>query len=68
MSVTAPDSPKKYHAGVAHFTGDVRSIVGEVKGPTTYGSMVCADSADYDADADRTTVQFVHVRPAEVSA
>lgn len=51
---------KAHRAGVATYRGDVRSIVGEVKGPTTYGGYVVAATANFDAEADRTRVAFVH--------
>lgn len=52
----------RHRAGVATFRGDVRSMVGEVKGPTTYGSYLVASSAEYDATTNTTRVEFAHCR------
>jgi hypothetical protein len=51
-----------YSAGHANYRGDQRQIVGEVKGPTTYGGFVVAVGAEYDAATDRTRVSFAHCR------
>jgi hypothetical protein len=57
-----------HHAGYANYSGDRRSIVGEPKGPTTYGRIVVAVAADYDETADRTRVEFRFIdRPDEVA-
>jgi hypothetical protein len=55
--VTGP----RYRAGFVTYPGDCRHLVGEVKGPTTYGSFLVAVSAVYDPDADRTRVGFAHL-------
>ncbi len=41
-----------------NYRGDVRSIVGEVKGPNLFGEWLTAVSAEYDAEIDRTRVGF----------
>lgn len=46
--------------GVATYNGDCSHIVGEVKGPTTYGRPLVAASAEYDAATDKTKVRFFH--------
>lgn len=50
---------KRHPAGVATYPGDVRSIigerVGELKGPTTYGAVVVAESAAFDGVTTRVT-------------
>lgn len=51
----------RHSAGSANYAGDVRHIVGEIKGPTTYRTAVLAVGAEYDADTDRTRVTFVHL-------
>ena len=50
--------PKSYPAGKAHYRGDRTSAVGDVLGPTTFGMYVRAESADYDAESDVTTIHF----------
>lgn len=51
--------------GCARYAGDHRHIVGQVKGPTTYGQAVIACEASYDSGADRTTVRFAPVTEPE---
>lgn len=53
---------RAHTAGHATYQGDVRSIVGEVKGPTTYGGYVVAVAAAYSLTSDRTRVSFAHCR------
>ena len=53
---------KRHKAGCANYRGDVRSMIGEVKGPTTYGdNYLVAVAAEHDAAADRTKVYFAHL-------
>lgn len=40
------------------YKGDQRHIVGEVKGPTTYGQLQTAVDATYDVAVNRTRVGF----------
>lgn len=42
----------------ANYNGDVTHIVGEIKGPNTWGERLTAVSADYDAASDQTRVGF----------
>ena len=42
----------------ATYRGDCSHIVGEVKGPTTYGQYQTAVDASYDPATDRTRVGF----------
>ena len=42
------------------YPGDVRHVVGELKGPTTLGELLTAVTADYDADSDTTRVGFAY--------
>jgi hypothetical protein len=42
----------------ATYPGDVRHIVGEVKGPNTLGEPLTAITAEYDAGTDTTRVGF----------
>ena len=42
----------------ATYPGDCTHIVGEVKGPTTYGQLQVAVSAEFDPSADSTRVGF----------
>jgi hypothetical protein len=58
--------PKRHAAGHLNYRGDLRSIVGELKGPTTFGSVVVATVAEYDVDTDRTRVAFGYVTPDDV--
>lgn len=55
----------RHLAGFATYDGDCRHMIGEVKGPTTYGSALVAIAAVYDHRADRTRVQFAHCRPED---
>lgn len=57
---SSPALVKRHPAGSANYAGDVRSMVGEVKGPTTYGGCVVAVAAVYDAAQGRTKVAFGH--------
>lgn len=56
----------RYRAGRATYRGDARPMVGELRGPTTYGAMVIATGADY-ADG-RTVVQFAYAAPEDLAA
>lgn len=51
----------RHSAGRATYPGDVRHIVGEIKGSTTYGSYAVAISATYNHETDQTTVEFAHL-------
>lgn len=42
------------------YPGDVRHIVGEVKGPNMLGEHVTAVVADYDAEANMTRVGYAY--------
>ena len=57
-----------FPAGAANYPGDQSHIVGEVNGPTTYGTFVIATDATFDADADSTRVAFRHATPDEHAA
>lgn len=50
------------------YSGDVRHIVGEVHGPTTYGVLMTAVTADYDPAGDRTSVGFRPARTGDFAA
>lgn len=58
----------RHPAGFATYPGDVRSIVGEIKGPTTFGSYVIAAGAEHDADTDVTHVAFVYANDSDLRA
>lgn len=61
MSADSYDAHGLRHpAGFATYPGDVSGILGEVKGPTTFGSVVIAAGAEYDPDTDSTHVAFVY--------
>lgn len=47
-------------ASTLHYPGDVRHIVGEIKGPNTLGEFYRATRAEYDGE--RTTVTFELLR------
>lgn len=49
------DRKANFHAT---YRGDCTHIVGEVKGPTTYGQHQTAVTAVYDEATDRTRVGF----------
>jgi hypothetical protein len=49
----------RHPAGTAHYRGDLTAMVGEIHGPTTFGTHLIAASAEYDAASDRTTATFV---------
>lgn len=51
----------RHPAGRAHYAGDRRGIVGEIKGPTTFGSYVVAVAAEFDAEANTSTVYFAYL-------
>ena len=50
------------NAGHATYPGDVRDIVGDLKGPNRFGEILVAVTADYDPEADRTRVGFDYAR------
>lgn len=50
----------KHRAGFATYSGDCRHIIGETKGPTTYGGYVIAHAAEFDGE--RTRVEFRHLK------
>lgn len=52
----------------ATYRGDVRHIVGEIKGPNTIGEHLTAVSADYDETTDRTRVGFAYTTTHDVQA
>lgn len=56
----------RHPAGTATYPGDCRHMVGEVKGPTTYGSLVVAVDARHFAGQDVTGVGFAHCTDADV--
>lgn len=61
-----PKLPEMYPArGNAKYKGDVsKSVLGQLMGPTTYGSVLMATQATYDEDTDTTTVTFSTVHPS----
>ncbi len=61
-------SPKRHKAGHANYPGDVRHMIGEIKGPLTYGGYVIAVDAQYDPDTDRTRVAFGHATVDDIAA
>lgn len=56
---------KRHRAGSATYPGDARAIVGEIKGPLTFGGLVVAESAAFDGST--TTVTFGHMRREDVA-
>jgi hypothetical protein len=56
-----PGHVVSHRPGYANYRGDVSHIVGEVKGPTTYGRTVVAVDAQFDPATDRTRVEFCFV-------
>lgn len=58
MTATTKATPKPVR--FANYRGDVRHIVGEVKGPNMLGESLTAVTADYDGVADRTRVGFAY--------
>lgn len=58
--VKLEDGKKRHHAGFATYKGNHEDIVGEVRGPTTYNSMVIAIEAEYDSETNKTRVKFAH--------
>lgn len=54
-------APARHSAGQVTYPGDVtRRALGQVMGPTTYGSLIVAVGATYDETTDRTVVEFAH--------
>ena len=45
-------------ARFANYNGDVSHMVGEVKGPNTWGERLTAKSANYDSTTNQTRVGF----------
>lgn len=52
-------------AFVANYSGDVRHIIGEVKGPDTCGAIYRAKVAEFDPEAGKTRVEFEIVLPSD---
>lgn len=50
------------NAGHAIYPGDVRHMVGQVKGPNLLGEFLTAVTADYDPAAGKTRVGFTFAR------
>jgi hypothetical protein len=48
----------RHPAGHATYNGNVEHMVGEVVGPTTYGTLVIATDAHYDRETGYTIVDF----------
>lgn len=48
----------RFKAGTATYPGDVTDMVGEVKGPTTFGTFIVATAAEFDAARGVTRVSF----------
>ncbi len=61
-------SVKRHKAGHANYPGDTRHMLGEIKGPLTYGGYVIAVDAQYDPDTDRTRVAFGHATVDDMAA
>lgn len=58
----------RHRAGQATYDGNVTdTIVGQFRGPTTYGSVVVCVDAVYDAEADVTVATFAHATPGDVA-
>jgi hypothetical protein len=64
--MSAPQLVKRHPAGIAHYRGDVRVMLGEIKGPNTYGGYVVATAAIYDPETGLTEVAFSHCRPEDL--
>lgn len=47
-----------YKAGACHYSEDVSHIVGEMHGPTTFGTQLVAVAAMYDEQANTTRVEW----------
>lgn len=62
-----PDQPRKayFHA---NYPGDCTHMVGEVKGPTTYGQLQVAVDAVFDPATGKTRVGFGPATTADVEA
>lgn len=58
------EEPKLYPArGSAKYRGDLSvSVLGQMMGPTTYGTYLMATQANYDETTDTTTVRFSTVQ------
>jgi hypothetical protein len=56
---------QRYPAGLANYKGDQRELVGALRGPTTYGTYVMAVDAEFDFQANLTTVRFEHLTEDE---
>lgn len=51
----------------ADYPGDVTHIVGEVKGPNTWGERLTAVTADHNQETDRTRVGFAFTTTADTA-
>jgi hypothetical protein len=55
--------------GALIYEGDLtRDVLGQVMGPTTYGSLVVAVSATYEPSLDQTVVRCAYANDADLEA
>lgn len=52
--------PTRKPARFLNYPGNVTHIVGEVKGPNTFGEHLTAVTAEYDAGSNSTRVGFAY--------
>lgn len=50
----------------ATYPGDTTHIIGEVKGPNTWGERLTAVTAEYDATTDKTRVGFAYTTTNDI--
>ncbi|MFE4229165.1 hypothetical protein ACFRJ8_14900 [Arthrobacter sp. NPDC056886] len=55
-------------ARFATYPGDTTHIIGEIKGPNTWGERLTAVTADYDPAADQTRVGFAYTTTNDIEA
>ena len=70
MSTTTatPVPPVRQPSRFATYPGDVRHIVGEIKGPNTLGEYLTAVTAEHDPATNTTRGGFAYPPPPDVTA
>jgi len=66
--VKIEDGKKRHDAGFCTYIGNHESLVGEVRGPLTYGGMVIAVEAEYNPETNKTRVKFAHAIEGDLDA
>lgn len=60
--------PKRYPSGSMTYPGDCTdTIVRQMMGPTSYGTYMICESAEYDSLRNETRAHFVHALPDDIN-